>query len=143
MGFFFPPRQQTLNSGAPERLLFSDEINGLRSRVPKNTKQTKKQHCTSCPPLAFGVLSLPPPHPSLASSLHLAVGRQTTAPASVSAVAGTTAGIVEQGRTPPAPTPHICHSHSVRPSLYPPPPLKPTPLQSGSITLSCRPSACC
>lgn len=40
----------------------------------------------------------PPPHPALPSSLSVSVGRQTTAPASVSAVAGTTAGIVEQGK---------------------------------------------
>lgn len=40
----------------------------------------------------------PPPHLNLPSSLCVSVGRQTTAPASVSAVAGTPAGIVEQGK---------------------------------------------
>lgn len=37
-------------------------------------------------------------------TLYFSVGRQTTAPAAVSAVAGTTAGIVEQGK-------HISQAH--------------------------------
>lgn len=44
--FFLTPRQKTLsllNSGAPERLLSSDKINGSRSRVPKQQNKTKKK----------------------------------------------------------------------------------------------------
>lgn len=78
--------------------------------------------------MALGVLSPSlPPHPSLPSSLRLAVGRQTTAPASVSAVAGTTAGIVEQGESPPPSAPP-CLSLSlgtIKRALPPPPPPSP------------------
>uniref|UniRef100_A0A671YLV7 calcium/calmodulin-dependent protein kinase n=1 Tax=Sparus aurata TaxID=8175 RepID=A0A671YLV7_SPAAU len=49
---------------------------------------------------------LPPPlHLFLLPLVCVSVGRQTTAPASVSAVAGTTAGIVEQGKPSPTHSP--------------------------------------
>lgn len=127
---FFPPLTQKTQSVSTvplngcslqtESMGFVVESQKIKTKQEKNKRNTthRVQHWPSALSPSL------PSHPSLPSSLRLAVGRQTTAPASVSAVAGTTAGIVEQGESPPPTAPPYLSLSlgTIKRTLPPPPP---------------------